>query len=165
MMQNVLLLGLQKSRYTTAATLQDYWQNWISISQQVTCFPCTCRTEGRSKVGGGGPGLLRIGLNYFPKSGSGVGGISVSLAPTVGWAPWNPSCLEFKFDTRLSYWHKNKIGRIVFFLLFPDFAKSLPCWLAQFCWHSQQGRKLAKSRSNKNKIEGTPILKLAMVKR
>ena len=31
----------------------------------------------------------------------------------VGWAPWNLSCLEFKFDdTRLSYWHKNKIGRI-----------------------------------------------------
>ena len=29
------------------------------------------------------------------------------------WAPWNLSCLEFKFDdTRLSYWHKNKIGRI-----------------------------------------------------
>ena len=30
----------------------------------------------------------------------------------LGWAPWNPSCLEFKFDTRLSYSHKHKIGRI-----------------------------------------------------
>ena len=31
----------------------------------------------------------------------------------VGWAPWNLSCLEFKFDdARLSYWHKNKIGKI-----------------------------------------------------
>ena len=25
---------------------------------------------------------------------------------TLGWAPWNLSCLEFKFDdTRLSHWH------------------------------------------------------------
>ena len=37
---------------------------------------------------------------------------------TVGWAPWNLSCLEFKFDdTRLSYWHKNKIGRIEIFFV------------------------------------------------
>ena len=36
----------------------------------------------------------------------------------LGWAPWNLSCLEFKFDdTRLSYWHKNKIGRIEFFFV------------------------------------------------
>ena len=68
----------------------------------------------------------------------------------LGWAPWNLSCLEFKFDdTRLSYWHKNKIGRIDFFLLLPDFANSLPCWLSQQNWASQQGRKLAKSGSNK----------------
>ena len=32
---------------------------------------------------------------------------------TLGLTLWNLSCLEFKFyDTRLSYWHKNKIGRI-----------------------------------------------------
>ena len=39
---------------------------------------------------------------------------------TVGWAPWNLSCLKFKFDdTRLSYWHNNKIGRIeTFFCCF-----------------------------------------------
>ena len=55
------------------------------------------------------------------------------LVYIVGWAPWNLSCLEFKFDdTRLSYWHKNKIGRIEIFLLLPDFANFLPCWLAQF---------------------------------
>ena len=49
----------------------------------------------------------------------------------LGLTLWNLSCFEFKFDdTRLSYKHKNKIGRI-----------------------------------EKNKIEGTPILKLAMVRR
>ena len=38
----------------------------------------------------------------------------------LGWAPWNLSCLEFKFDdTRLSYWLQNKIGRIeIFFCCF-----------------------------------------------
>ena len=47
--------------------------------------------------------------------------------------------MEFKFDdTRLSYWHKNQIGRIEFFcFVFPDFANFLPCWLAQFCWYHQ----------------------------
>ena len=35
---------------------------------------------------------------------------------TLGMTLWNLSCLEFKFDdTRLSYWHKNKIGRIEIF--------------------------------------------------
>ena len=39
---------------------------------------------------------------------------------TLGLTLWNLSCLEFKFnDTRLSYWHKNKIGRIEnFFSIF-----------------------------------------------
>ena len=38
----------------------------------------------------------------------------------LGLTLWNLSCLEFKFDdTRLSYWHKNKIGRIeIFFCCF-----------------------------------------------
>ena len=41
----------------------------------------------------------------------------------LGWAPWNQSCLKFLFDdTRPSYWHKNKIGRIDFFLLLPSSA-------------------------------------------
>ena len=73
----------------------------------------------------------------------------------LGWAPWNLSCLEFKFDdTRLSYWHKNKIGGIeIFFLLLPDFANFLPSWPAQFWWDSQQGRELAKSGSNKKKFQ------------
>ena len=57
--------------------------------------------------------------------------------PTLGWAPWNLNYLEFKFDhTRLSYWHKNKIGGIEIFLLLPDFANFLPCWLAQQSWAS-----------------------------
>ena len=76
----------------------------------------------------------------------------------LGWAPWNPSCLEFKFDdTRLSYWHKNKIGRIDFFLLLPDFANSLPCWLSHQNWAGQPSKKLAKSGSNK-KNSILPIL-------
>ena len=68
----------------------------------------------------------------------------------IGWAPWNLSWLELKFDdTRLSYWHKNKVSRIEIYLLLPDFANSLPCWLSQQNCASQQGRKLAKSGSNK----------------
>ena len=73
----------------------------------------------------------------------------------LGWAPWNPSCLEFKFDdTRLSYWHKNKIGRIEKKnLLLPDFANFLPGWPAQFWWDSQRGRELAKSGSVKKNFQ------------
>ena len=75
------------------------------------------------------------------------------------WAPWNLSCLEFKFDdTRLSYWHKNKIGRTGFFLLLLDFANSLPCWLSQQNWAGQQGRKLAKSGSNKNDFNSANLV-------
>ena len=38
-------------------------------------------------------------------------------------------------------------------MLLPDFVNILPCWLAQFWWDSQQGRELAKSGSNKKKIQ------------
>ena len=43
-----------------------------------------------------------------------------NLVCKLRWAPWNLSCLEFKFDaTRLSYWQKKKIGRIeIFFCCF-----------------------------------------------
>ena len=35
---------------------------------------------------------------------------------TLGLTLWNLSCFRFKFDdTRYSYWHQNKIGRIDFF--------------------------------------------------
>ena len=69
--------------------------------------------------------------------------------------------MEFKFDnTRLSYWHMNKIGRTEFFLLLPDFANFLPCWPAQFWWDSQQGKKLAKSGS----IVGTRTWKQSLNK-
>ena len=54
------------------------------------------------------------------------------LAWKLGWALWNRNSFEFKFDdTRLSSYYKNKIGPIKFFLLHPDFANSLPCWLSQ----------------------------------
>ena len=37
----------------------------------------------------------------------------IFLAYSLGLTLWNLSCLEFKFDdTRLSYWHKKRIGRI-----------------------------------------------------
>ena len=51
----------------------------------------------------------------------------------LGWALWNRKSSEFKFDdTRLSSYHKKKIGSIKNFLLRPDFAKFLPCWLSQY---------------------------------
>ena len=64
---------------------------------------------------------------------------------------------EFKFDdTRLASWYKNKISRIDFFLLSPDVAKSLPCWLSQFRkanWDSQKGRDLVTSGRNNQKFQ------------
>ena len=78
---------------------------------------------------------------------------------------WNLSCLEFKFDdTRLSYWHKNKIGRIEKKMLLPDFANFLPCWPAQFCWDSQQGRELAKSWSNKKNSNSANLILMSIRK-
>ena len=90
----------------------------------------------------------------------------VHIMYLLGWAPRNLSCLEFKFDdTRLSYWHKNKIGRIeLFFLLLPDFANSLPCWLSQQNWASQQGRKLAKSGSNKKNFNSANLILMSIGK-
>jgi hypothetical protein len=93
-------------------------------------------------------GNLELRLLYVPSP-------STPLDYRLGLTLWNLSCLEFKFDdTRHSYWHKNKIGRIdFFFFLLPDFPSFLPYWLAQFCWDSQQDRELAKSRSNKKKFQ------------
>ena len=83
----------------------------------------------------------------------------------LGLILWNLSCLEFNFDNiRFFYWHKNKIGRNDFFLLLPDFANFLPCWLAQFCWDSQQGRELAKSGSNKKKINNANLILMSIGK-
>ena len=43
---------------------------------------------------------------------------STTIVCILGLTLWNLSCLEFKFDdTRLSYWHKNKIGRIEIFFV------------------------------------------------
>ena len=79
----------------------------------------------------------------------------------LGWAPWNPSCLEFKFDdTRLSYWHKNKIGKIEFFLLLPDFANFLLGWPAQFCWDQPTGQKISKVRKQQKKINSANLMSI-----
>ena len=52
---------------------------------------------------------------------------------SLGLTQWNQNSFEFKFDdTRLCSWYKNKIDPIEFFLLRPDVAKSLLCWLFQF---------------------------------
>ena len=76
----------------------------------------------------------------------------------LGWALWNRNSFEFKFDdTRLSSYYKNKIGPIKTFLFRPDFAKSLPCWLSQFSWDSQQGKDFVMSGRNK-KFLIEPIL-------
>ena len=52
----------------------------------------------------------------------------------LGLTLWNLSCLEFKFDdTRLSYWHKNKIGRIeIFFCCFLTLLIFCPVGLLSF---------------------------------
>ena len=49
---------------------------------------------------------------------------------------------DFPIDIRI------RLAELKFFLLLPDFANSLPCWLSQQNWASQQGRKLAKSGCN-----------------
>ena len=73
----------------------------------------------------------------------------------LGLTLWNLSCLEFKFDdTRLSYWHKNKIGRIeIFFCCFLTLLIFCPVSWVSFAETSQQGRKLAKSGSNKKNFQ------------
>ena len=69
------------------------------------------------------------------------------VVSSIGLTLWNRSCLEFKFDWQ--NWKKK--------FLLPDFANSLPCWLSHQNWAGQQGRKLAKSGSNK-KNSILPIL-------
>ena len=63
----------------------------------------------------------------------------------------------FKFkmlDTRLSYWHKNKIGRIeIYFCCFLTLLIFCPVSWVSFAETSQQGRKLAKSGSNKKNFQ------------
>ena len=49
-----------------------------------------------------------------------------------------------------------------FFLLLPDFANSLPCW--QQNWASQQGRKLAKSGSNKKDFDSANLILMSIGK-
>ena len=71
--------------------LEILWRNLTGLSLKV-------ETAILSKVP-----PTRWNIRYFSRLGT----------CTLGWASWNLSCLEFKFDdTRLSYWHKNKIGRI-----------------------------------------------------
>ena len=76
----------------------------------------------------------------------------------LGWAPWNLSCFEFKFDdTRLSSWYKNKIGWIEIFVCCVLTLLTLcpvGCLrLEKLNWDSQQGRHLATSGCNKKKFQ------------
>ena len=58
-----------------------------------------------------------------------------------------PIFLEFKLDdTRLSYWHKNVIGRIELFLLLPDFANFLSCLPVSVLLTQPTGQKISKVR-------------------
>ena len=71
---------------------------------------------------------------------------------TVGWAQWNLSRFEFKFDdARLSSWYKNKIGPIELTLLSLCPVGCLS--LAFQNWDSQQGRDLATSGCNRQKFQ------------
>ena len=56
---------------------------------------------------------------------------------------------------------KNKISTIDFFLLRPDVAKSLPCWLSQFRkakLRQPTGQRLSNVRRHQTKISIGPIL-------
>ena len=77
------------------------------------------------------------------------------MALSLGLTLWNLSCLEFKFDdTRLSYWHKNKIGRIEKkFCCFLTLLIFCPVGWVSFAETSQQGKKLAKLGSNKKNFQ------------
>ena len=48
----------------------------------------------------------------------------------VGWAPWNLSCFEFKFDDTTDFPHntRTRLARLNFFLLLHDIALC-PLWL------------------------------------
>ena len=52
----------------------------------------------------------------------------------LGWAQWNLSSFEFKFDDARDFPHNIRIrlAQLKKFLLLPDVALSLPCWLSQF---------------------------------
>ena len=66
--------------------------------------------------------------------------VSVLQVCTIGWAPWNLSWFELKFDgTRLSSWYKNRNG------------PSQPCWLSQF--RKAKLRQPIGQRSSKQKFQ------------
>ena len=81
----------------------------------------------------------------------------------LGWAQWNLSRFEFKFDdTRLSSLYKNKIGLIeILFFLLPDVALFLPCWLSQLNFSKLRqptGQRHSNVRTQQNQISIRPIL-------
>ena len=79
----------------------------------------------------------------------------------LGLTQWNLSKFEFKFDdSRLSSWYKNRNGLIYFFLLPPDVALSLPCWLSQFSFSKLRqptGQRQSKVRMQQRKFSIMPI--------
>ena len=62
--------------------------------------------------------------------------------PTVGLTQWNLSTVVLNSNLMISDFPHNIRIRLalLIFLLRPDVALSLPCWLLQLNWDSQQGR-------------------------
>ena len=73
---------------------------------------------------------------------------------------WNSNLMtpDFPIDIRI------RLADLKFFLLLPDFANSLPCWLPQQNWASQQGRKLAKLGSNKRMFNSAYLILMSIEK-
>ena len=65
---------------------------------------------------------------------------------------------DFPIDIRI------RLAELKIFLLLPDFANSLPCWLSQENCASQQGRKLAKSGSNKKNFNSANLILMSIGK-
>ena len=106
-----LIYGAPKfiSKMTSSWPSQGWFLGKMGIFSKVWIFQnsfCHMLVTSEKTMVGGLDALLIYGAQkvYSP------------TVSTIGLTLWNLSCLEFKFDdTRLSYWHKNKIGRIDFF--------------------------------------------------
>ena len=62
----------------------------------------------------------------------------------------------------------NKIGPIDFFLLLPDFAKSMPCWLSQFGFSKLReptGQRLCNVRTQQKKINGANLIFILRIRK
>ena len=80
----------------------------------------------------------------------------------LGWTPWNLSCLVFIFDnTRLSYWHRNKIGRIDFFCCCCFLALLIFCPVGCL---SKTEQAIIKGRKQQKKINSPNFILLSIGK-